>query len=186
MIFTPIDIIISLLLLYFMVNGARKGFIKEISRIIAILSGIYFANKMGEICIPYIEPYINYEPLLYTVSYFTVFIIIVFIIGIIAASIQKFFEFILLGWLNRLLGVLIGLLKGLIVVSLVIFTLEKFPQTESTFNKLDNESILFQICNVLKNNFITNFDISEKTNATKTKLENYLEDNPIIKNPINP
>ena len=51
--------------------------------------------------------------------------IIVFIIGIIAASIQKFFEFILLGWLNRLLGVLIGLLKGLVVVSLVIFTIHR-------------------------------------------------------------
>ena len=186
MIFTPIDIIISLLLMYFMINGARKGFIKEITRIIAIFSGIFFANKMGNIFIPYIEPYISYEPLLYTVSYFTVFIIIVFIIGIVGATIQKFFELILLGWLNRLLGILIGLLKGLIIVSLIIFTLEKFPQTESTFYKLDKESILFQIFNVLKNNFIISFELSDKSNSAKTKLENYLEDNPIINNPINP
>ena len=186
MIFTPIDISISLLLLYFMINGARKGFIKEISRIIGILSGIFFANKMGKIFIPYIEPYVSYEPLLYIISYFTVFIIIIFIISIIATSIQKFFELILLGWLNRFLGVLIGLLKGLIIVSLIIFTLEKFPQTESTFSKLNNESVLFQICNVLKNNFITNFKLSQKANSAKTNLENYLEDNPLPKKLIKP
>ena len=186
MIFTPIDIIISLILLYYIINGARKGFIKEISRIIGIFTGIFFANKTGNIFIPYIEPYVSYEPLLYTTSYFTVFIIVIFIIGIIAATIQKFFELILLGWLNRLLGILIGLLKGLIIVSLIIFTLEKFPQTEPTFERLNNESILFQICNVLKTNLIINFELSEKANSAKTTLENYLEDTPLPNNPIKP
>ena len=186
MIFTPIDIIISLLLLYFMLNGARKGFIKEASRIIGIFSGIFLANKMGSVFTPYIKPYITYEPLLYTISYFTVFIIVIFIIGIIATTIQKFFELILLGWLNKLLGILIGLLKGLIIISLFIFTFEKFPQTEATFKKLDQEAILFQICNVLKNNFISNFELTEKVNSTKTKLENYLDDNPVPTSIINP
>ncbi len=186
MIFTPIDIIISFVLLFYMINGARKGFIKEISRIIGIFSGIFLANKLGGVFIPYIEPYVAYEPLLYIISYFTVFIIVMFIIGIIAATIQKFFELILLGWLNRFLGILIGLLKGLIIVSLIIFTLEKFPQTESTFKRLNDESILFQICNVLKTNFIINFELSEKANSAKTTLENYLEDTPLPINPIKP
>ena len=178
MIFTPIDIIIFIILLYFMINGARKGFIKEISRIIGIFFGIYISNKIGNQFIPFFEPYIGYEPLLYVFSYFSVFLIVVFIIGIIASLTQKFFEFILLGWLNKILGLLLGLLKGLIIVSLVIFTLEKFPQTLNTFKRLNNDSFLFQICNIIKNNFISNFEFDKKTSSAKTKLENYLDDKP--------
>ena len=43
------------------------------------------------------------------------------------------------------------------------------------------------LCRIgIKNNFIISFELSDKTNSAKTKLENYLEDNPIINNPINP
>ncbi len=179
MIFTPIDITIFIILLYFMINGARKGFIKEVSRIIGIFSGIYMSNKIGNFCIPYFEPYISYEPLLYTFSYFSVFLVVVFFIGIVASIIQKFFEFILLGWLNKVLGILLGLLKGLLIVSLVIFFLEKFPQTSNTFNRLNNDSFLFQICNIIKNNFITNFEFDKKASTAKTRLENYLDEKPL-------
>lgn len=186
MTFTPVDILIFIILLFFTINGARKGFIKEISRIAGIVAGLILANQMTPWLKPILAPWISNEPALHVVSYFIIFICIVFIIGIIATVLQKFFELMLLGWLNRLLGTLLGLVKGLLIVSLVIFIMEAIPQTKDTRLKLDRESILYQICNNLKETTIKSMALSEKANIARDKIEDLIDENPIPENPLKP
>ena len=186
MTFTPVDILILIILLFFTINGARKGFIKEISRILGIVSGLILANQITPWLKPLLSPWISYEPALHVVSYFIIFICIVFIIGIIASVLQKFFELMLLGWLNRLLGTLLGLVKGLLIVSLVIFIMEAIPQTKDTRIKLDKESILFQVCNNLKETTIKSMALSEKASTARDKIEYLIDKNPIPENPLIP
>ena len=82
---------------------------------------------------------------------------------------QKFFEMILLGWLNRLLGTLLGLLKGLIIISLFIFFMEAIPQTEDIRIKLRKDSVLFQICYTLKETTIKSMALTEKADSKLAK-----------------
>ncbi len=186
MTFTPIDILIFIVLLYFTINGTRKGFIKEISRLVSIVIGLILANKFSPTIKPLLEEWVSYEPALYVISYFIIFISIVIVFGIIASVLQKFFEMILLGWLNRLLGTLLGLLKGLIIISLFIFFMEAIPQTEDIRIKLRKDSVLFQICYTLKETTIKSMALTEKADSTKNKIENIFENNPIPSNPIKP
>ena len=117
----PVDILIAIILSFFTLNGMRKGFIKEISKIIGIILGIIISNHFGVSIRPYLSNWISYEPALNVACYFIIFVIIVAIIGIIAMILQKFFELILLGWLNKLLGLLLGFLLSLYIpISLCI------------------------------------------------------------------
>ena len=83
-----------------------------------------------------------------------VFIISAIIITLIAKVLQKFIELVLLGWLNRLLGLLLGLLKGFLIISLFIFIIQTLPlqldETDSLRKKLEDESVMYQICENVK------------------------------------
>jgi len=166
MTFTPPDILILIILGFFTFSGFRNGFIKEAARILGMVGGFFAAHKFHDDLMPYLEVYIANPNILTVVSYLSVFCITLVIINTFAMVLQKFFELILLGWLNRLLGTILGLIKGLFLVSIIIFILEIAP-TEIR-EKLQRDSELYKICNIVKNNVIK---LSKLTNEIDTFQE---------------
>ena len=124
MVLTPPDILIIIILGFFTFNGFRNGFIKEAARILGMVSGYITANNFYDDLMPFLEIHISNPNILTVVSYLCVFCVTLVIINTLAMLLQKIFELILLGWLNRLLGTLLGLIKGILVVSIIIFILE--------------------------------------------------------------
>ena len=151
---TPPDVFICLILGFFTINGFRHGFIEEMARFISLVGGFILASKFHKLLIPYIEPYIIEESIQVTVAYLMVFSAAVILITIIAKILQNFFELVLLGWLNRLLGVLLGLVKGFLIISLIIFIIESIPfkldEQNTIRQKLEKDSVMYQICNHVK------------------------------------
>ncbi|MEE2858320.1 MAG: CvpA family protein [Candidatus Neomarinimicrobiota bacterium] len=154
MLITPPDIAISIILFFFAFNGFRHGFIEEIGKIISLICGFIFASKFHQLLMPYIVNYIETETLQVTLAYLIIFIITIIIISIIIKILQKFIELVFLGWLNRLLGLSLGLLKGFLLISLFIFILQAIPLKvngeETIRQKFEKESIMYQICNQVK------------------------------------
>jgi len=178
---TPPDIIIILILAFFTFNGFRHGFIVEISRIISLVGGFIMAAKFHKELLPFIRPYIENESLQVTAAYLGIFIMVVIIITLIAKVLQKFFEFILLGWLNRLLGVLLGMLKGFLIVSLLIFIIQALPfklkEGDTIRQKLEKESVMFQICNHVKELVILTVPMDSQLNSFQEKIKGMSEEN---------
>tara|TARA_B110000263_G_scaffold85688_1_gene74824 strand:- start:298 stop:852 length:555 start_codon:yes stop_codon:yes gene_type:complete len=170
MTFTPPDILILIILGFFTFSGFRNGFIKEAARIVGMVGGFFAAHNFHDDLMPYLEVHIANPNILTVVSYLGVFCITLVIINTLAMVLQKFFELILLGWLNRLLGTLLGLIKGILMVSIIIFILEIAP-TEIR-EKLQQDSELYKICNVVKNQVIT---FSKLTHEIDTFQENIHE-----------
>ena len=171
----PPDIIISSVLLFFSFNGFRNGFIVEIGRIISIIIGFIVSSKFHFLLLPYIKIYITEEKLQTMVAYIACFIITVIIVSIVIQIIQKFIDLIFLGWLNRILGFLLGLLKGFLVVSIMIFIIQSIPFTldkeDSIKNKLENNSIMYQICNHVKELIILTPPIQNHINILQQKTK---------------
>ena len=171
---TPPDIAICIILGFFSLNGFRHGFIEEMARIISLIGGFIFAAKFHQLIIPYIQPYIDEEAVRVTVAYLGIFFASVIVIAIIARILQKFIELILLGWLNRLLGLLLGLLKGFLIVSLIIFIIQAIPLQlvgrESIRHKLEKESIMYQICDHVKELIILTVPMENQLNFIGDKL----------------
>ena len=157
---TPPDIIIMLIIGFFTFSGFKNGFIKEATRILGMISGFFAAHNFHEILIPWLEIYILNFNILSIISYLSIFFITLIIVNIIGIILQKFFELILLGWLNRLLGTLLGLIKGTFIISLIIFILEIAPA--EIRQKLQRDSELYKICNKVKNNVIKLSSMTEE------------------------
>ena len=111
------DIVILILVAYGLISGFIKGFIVEVSGIIALGVGITGAFKFYEILGNYLIIYIDWEPkIIQIVSFILLFIGIVYIISLLAKMLTKALKLILLGGINRLLGALFGILKWMLIL----------------------------------------------------------------------
>ena len=183
---TPPDIAICIILGFFTFNGFRHGFIEEMARLISLVSGFILASKFHNLVIPYLQPYIEEDTVRVTMAYLGVFIVSVIVITIIAKILQKFIELILLGWLNRLLGLLLGLLKGFLIVSLIIFIIQAIPFNlnggETIRNKLERESIMYQICNHVKELIILTVPMDNQLNLFEEGLKKISDEKTVQEN----
>ena len=172
---TPPDIVIILILVFFTFNGFRHGFIEEMGRLISLIGGFILASKFHNLLIPYLKPYIDGETIQVTVAYLGVFIVSVIVITIIAKILQKFIELVLLGWLNRLLGLLLGLLKGFLIISLMIFIIQALPlkldKDNTIREKLEKESVMYQICDHVKELVILTMPMDNKLETFQNKIK---------------
>ena len=175
MTFTPPDIVICFILLFFTFNGFRHGFIEEIARIISLVGGFILASKFHNLLIPYLQPYIEGETLRVAVAYLGVFVVSVIVITMIAKILQKFIELVLLGWLNRLLGLLLGLLKGFLIISLMIFIIQALPlkldKDKTIREKLERGSVMYQICDHVKELVILTVPMDNKLETFQNKIK---------------
>ena len=172
--FTPPDIVISLILAFFTFNGFRHGFIEEMGRLISLIGGFILASKFHHLLIPHLQPFIKGETLKVTAAYLIIFVISVIVITIIAKILQKFIELVLLGWLNRLLGLLLGMLKGFLIVGLLIFIIQALPikidENNTIKQKLEKDSVMYQICDHVKEMVILTMPIDNTLNEIQDKI----------------
>ena len=187
MIFNIPDLLFSLILIYFTINGLFKGFIKEISDLSGLFISCYIASEYHEKLNLIIHKYdvISDESNSQIIAFITIFLITLIIIRIISLLIQKFFEFVYLGWLNRILGSLLGFIKGFTIISIIIFCLGMLP--EKMTEKLHADSTIYQIGNNIKKYMLKNAvkiqnEINEKglreaLQNQSLELQRALEDN---------
>ena len=177
---SPPDIIIAAVILYFTINGFRHGFIYEISKITSMVCGFIIAHKFHLDIMPFGEPYIQNHNILLIISYLSIFFIVVIIINLIANFLTKFFDILLLGWLNRLTGSLLGFIKGILITCILIFVLQIVP--EPIRNKLEQDSALYQICNNVRINLISSIYFDEKANLFIKSIDDKIKEHIPIDN----
>jgi len=176
-----VDILIAGNLLIFTLSGLRNGFIKEVGKIVALSAGFILANQFSDFISATLFSWITDETIRNLAGYLAIFFISAIIVGIIARILDKIFEIMLLGWFNRLLGLLLGLVKGMLIIGLVIFVLETIPASNKLHQRMVNETYLYATCNSIKNivigfstykNSINDFQDSIKERAEDEHLEN--------------
>jgi len=176
-----VDILIAGNLVIFTLSGLRNGFIKEIGKIAALITGYILANRFSDFISATLFSWIADETIRNLSGYLTIFFVSALIVGIIAKILEKMFEIMLLGWFNRLLGMLLGLVKGLLIIGLVIFVLETIPKSNKLHTRMVAETYLYSTCNSFKNiligfssyeNTINDFQKSIKEKADEEHLEN--------------
>ncbi|MDQ6761444.1 MAG: CvpA family protein, partial [Bacteroidota bacterium] len=107
-------------------KGIRKGFIIGIFSLLAFIIGLAAALKLSAIVAKYLEQNIlTATKWLPALSFFLVFIIVVLLVNLGAKLIKKTFDLAMLGWLDRLLGIILYIILYTIIFSILLFFAEK-------------------------------------------------------------
>jgi membrane protein required for colicin V production len=113
-----IDVIVGLLLAYSLFRGLTKGFIIEISGMIALFLGIMGAFKFSSYIGKHLSSYVDWNPkIIQAVSFILLFIGIIYAISLLAKMLTKALKIVALGGLNRLIGGLFGVIKWCVILS---------------------------------------------------------------------
>ena len=116
------DLILCIPLIWGAFNGFRKGLIIEVASLIALVAGIYGAMQLSFLVGNLINEHLDWSARLSQMAAFLItFILIVFLVHLIARGIQKLVKMIALGTINRVFGAIFGLLKYIVVVSSLLY-----------------------------------------------------------------
>ena len=123
------DVVVLIVVTYGLISGFKKGFIVEVSGMIALGVGITGAFKFSGILGNYLVIYIDWDPkIIQIVSFILFFIGIVYIISLFAKMLTKALKVILLGGINRLLGALFGVLKCMLILCALTLVFKEVNQ----------------------------------------------------------
>ena len=117
-----IDACFAILIIFACIKGYRKGFIVGLFSIIAFIVGLAAALKLSAVVAAKLSTSTNISAKwLPFISFILVFIIVVIIINLVAKMIQKSAEMLMLGWANKLGGIILYAMLYCIILSVFLF-----------------------------------------------------------------
>jgi len=136
-----LDIIVAIILILAVIKGYRQGLIIALFSVIAFIVGLAAAMKLSVVVADYIGKAVNIsDKWLPIISFAVVFLAVVLLVRWGAALIQKSVEFAMLGWLNRIGGILLYTGLYILIFSILIFYADQLgfikPETK-------NESVTY-------------------------------------------
>lgn len=138
---TAFDIIVAVILIVGAVRGFINGFIMQLTSLAALLLGIWIAIRFSDFTAMLLmdKAGLNgqYIPLL---SFAITFVLVVIAVHFIGKFVDKIFNFTPLGVVNKILGLIFGVLKYALIISVILVFVEKANQrmhfyTEESVNK---------------------------------------------------
>jgi len=117
-----IDIAFVILLVFGIFTGLRKGLIIALFSVIGFIIGLAAALKLSSYVAVRLSEGLNTNTKwLPVISFLLVFVAVMILVQLGARLLQKSVEMVMLGWLNRLGGVIIYCLLYSIVLSIFLF-----------------------------------------------------------------
>jgi membrane protein required for colicin V production len=119
-----IDAVIVVILILAVINGFINGLVKEVASLAALILGIWGAIKFSTFTAAKLYDFFDmtgkYVGLIAFIITFMAIVVVIHFIGILA---DKLINAVALGFINRILGIGFGLLKTVLILSVVFVIL---------------------------------------------------------------
>jgi len=125
-----IDIVLVALLGFGLIRGFFKGFFVEVASLVALIAGIYGAIHFSYFVADLLMEHVDWSEKTINITAFAItFIIIVLVIALAGKALTKLAGFAALGFLNKMLGGVFGLLKIGLILSILLIIFDKMNNT---------------------------------------------------------
>lgn len=114
---TAIDFGAIVIILFFLARGIWVGFIRQLASMAALILGYLFAGRYYEQISPRLSSMVTSPQLCFLLTYALLFLVVFF--GVIALGyvLKKVMSLSLLGWFDRFMGGIFGLVKAGVIVT---------------------------------------------------------------------
>lgn len=120
---TAIDFGVIAIILFFLVRGIWIGFIRQMASLAALILGYIFAGRYYEQISPRLSSFIPSPQISFLVTYALIFLVV--FLGVLALGyvLKKVMSLSLLGWFDRFMGGVFGLVKAGVVVTVLFLAM---------------------------------------------------------------
>jgi membrane protein required for colicin V production len=120
------DIVAGVILAYGLIRGLFRGLVKEVSSIIGVLGGFLAAYSFYEAAAAYLHGLVSSPTYRSLIAFLIIFCAVIVVVNVLALVIKYLLKIVFLGWLDRLGGVVFGLIKGVLIVAVLFLALTAF------------------------------------------------------------
>jgi len=116
-----LDYILLIPLIPAVISGIRKGFLVQAISIIAIVLGVWLSCKFSQVVSDWVRTWFDGpEGAINAIAFTLIFIGVALALGALARILEKSLKLVMLGCLNRLLGVIFAIAKYLLVIGIIV------------------------------------------------------------------
>ncbi|NIM17875.1 MAG: hypothetical protein GTO45_38360 [Candidatus Aminicenantes bacterium] len=130
-----LDIIFIVILTVSILFGILKGFIRELFSlvffIVAVVLSFLFYSEVGNLFMPQIKN----RDISNFVGFITIFVVVLIIGAVVTYFLKKIFTIGPLKTIDVILGGVFGLLRGILISSIILFALVAFPVNDNLIIK---------------------------------------------------
>lgn len=139
------DLTVGILLLIAVINGYRKGLIMQLVGLAILLLSVIFGGRVAEMILPHLTGWINLSPEAARVlSFLLAFAAIAIALTLVGKLIQRFFDLVLLSFLNRLGGAVIAAGTMMLFLSILLNLVLLLDQNETVITpQIKQESFFY-------------------------------------------
>ena len=140
-----IDILILCCCVPAIIRGLSKGFVSQAFSLVALILGVWlsfrFSGALGDWLVSFADlP----ATILHVIAFALILMAVMLLVSLTGNVVEKVLKVVMLGWLNKLLGVVFALLKVILIVGLVIVLFDALNSNiPIVSSKTLDESILY-------------------------------------------
>ena len=139
-----LDVVFLILLLISAVSGFIKGFILSIASFIGFFLGIAVSFRLADDVQQWLMTLTGAEGrYLYFIAFLICFTVVVALVHVLGKIIEKAVKLVALGFLNRLGGAALGILKTMLIFTALIYALSYIDPDKRLISIEQQESSLF-------------------------------------------
>ncbi|MHB8131931.1 MAG: CvpA family protein [Mobilitalea sp.] len=155
------DIIVIAVIGILTIIGFYNGMVRQLFGLAGFVAGYMLATRYYQTCSKFLT---SFHPVTArAISFITIFLACIVVAHIIAWAIEKLFTHSEFGFLNRICGGVLGLLKGCIIIVVLVMVSNSFlPINSSFFKKSHTIKYVLSVTDTLKK--VTREDIKTKYN----------------------
>ena len=120
------DIIVIIIVGFCLIRGIFRGLVKELFSIVGVMAGYYAAYSYYPHVSKFLSQWVPAVAYSRLIGFLIVFIGIFLIISIIGVIVKYLMSISFLGWTDRISGAVFGLIKGLLIASVLFIAFTTF------------------------------------------------------------
>jgi membrane protein required for colicin V production len=147
-----LDLGILIIASIFFVRGVFRGFVFELVTVVGLILGYIISITYLSLLSGYILTFFPSFPesIVKLVSFFMLFVGTNLLLRFVSNIITKTLKIAMLGWLNRLLGGILGMIKSVIIMSILVFVIDMVPFSSYLLEQVEVQtSELYPVLNAL-------------------------------------
>lgn len=148
---TVIDLLIGVFLIYKVFRGFMNGFIEELASLLSILIALFVAINYYGYVLSFMQLFIHSNATDMTIYARVITFVLTILVVIIGSNfLTKMIDLAQLGLINKILGSLFGLLKGILIMSIFLNVFAKINASKWILSKqqIDESSLYFPLIEV--------------------------------------
>lgn len=122
----PLDMGIICITGFCLIRGLFRGLIREVSSIIGVLAGFYAAYTYYPLLTEILRQWLTDGDIARMLAFLAIFLGVFVVVSLLGMLIRMLLNIVFLGWVDRVGGGGFGLLKGILIVSVVLLAMTTF------------------------------------------------------------